>query len=198
MEDIPSSSSKSVKSSSSSKGGITIEDPNENKAPVVNGMQMTDTRDNKTYSLMKIGNTLWMAQDLNYTIANSECYNEKDSVCVTNGRLYTFNAAQKACPLGWRLPTREEAQAALTDESVPWTYSGRCKDGTCDFLTQMGFHWTSATPQEGDKNFDTNVGSTFTVIIVEKEPEYAGEKDQKFFQVDSKTKRFSIRCVQGS
>lgn len=190
-----SSSSKARPKSSSSEGGTPIDEP-ENKAPTINGMSMTDMRDNKTYTLIQIGGKLWMAQDMNYEIANSECFNEKNENCATHGRLYTFNAAQKACPLGWHLPTREEAQAALNDESVPWSYSGRCKDGTCDFLGDMGFHWTSATPQSGDKNFDTNTGSSYTVIIVEKDPEYAGEKEQKFFQVDSKTKRFSVRCVQ--
>ncbi len=192
----PSSSSKATKTSSSSKNSIVIDEP-ENKAPTINGMSMTDMRDNKTYQLMQIGGKLWMAQDINYQVANSECYNEKDANCSTNGRLYTFNAAQKACPLGWHLPTRNEAQAALSDESVPWSYSGRCKDGTCDFLGDMGFHWTSATPQSGDKNFDTNTGDSYTVIIVEKSPDYVKEEDNpKFFQVDSKTKRFSVRCVQ--
>ena len=83
------------------------------------------------------------------------------------------------------------------DDSYPWSYSGRCKDGNCDFTEKMGFHWTSATPQDGDKNFDSNKGDSYAVIIVEKEPDYAGEgAEQKFFQVDSKAKFFSVRCVQ--
>ena len=60
----------------------------------------------------------------------------------------------------------------------------------------MGFHWTSATPQDGDKNFEENKGDSYAVIIVEKEPGYAGDNDQKFFQVDEKGKHFSVRCVQ--
>jgi uncharacterized protein (TIGR02145 family) len=193
-----SSSSKAnpVAKSSSSNNGITIDTP-ENKAPVINGMTMTDTRDNKTYALAQVGGKLWMAQDINYEGSTSECYNETPANCTTNGRLYTFNAAQKACPIGWHIPTRDEAQAAISDESYPWSYSGRCKDGDCNFLGQMGFHWTSATPQDGDKNFESNVGDSYTVIIVEKEPDYAGEnKEHKFFQVDAKNKRFSVRCVQ--
>ena len=177
-------------------GGITIDTPEEKK-PVVQGLVMTDTRDNQNYALVQVGSKLWMAQDINYAVANSECYNESDANCATNGRLYTFNAAQKACPSGWRLPSREEAQTVIDSDSYSWSYSGRCKDGDCNFLGQMGFHWTSATPQEGDKNFDSNKGDSYTVIIVEKEPEYAGENvDLKFFQIDSKTKRFSVRCVQ--
>ena len=192
---VPPSSSSKAAPKSSSQNAITIDTP-ENKPPVVNGTSMTDTRDNKTYKLAQVGDKLWMAQDLNYAGVTSECYNEQESNCTSNGRLYTFNTAQKACPTGWRLPNRTEAQAALDDASYPWSYSGRCKDGDCNFLGQMGFHWVDATPQSGDKNFEENTGSSYTVIIVEKDPEYAGEKERLFFQVDSKTKRFSVRCVQ--
>ena len=198
-----SSSSKQAPStkSSSSNGGITIETP-ENKAPTINGMTMTDTRDNHTYKLMQIGGKLWMAQDINYAGTTSECYNEQESKCSSNGRLYTFNSAQKACPKGWHLPTRSEAQAALDDASVPWSYSGRCKDGDCNFLGDMGFHWTSGTPESNDKKFSENGGANGGLIIVEKSPDYFTPKEDdpddkaKFFQVDSKTKRFSVRCVQ--
>ncbi|SHL01867.1 FISUMP domain-containing protein [Fibrobacter sp. UWB12] len=192
---VPPSSSSKAAPKSSSQNAITIDTP-ENKPPIVNGMTMTDARDNKTYQLMQIGGKLWMAQDINYAGVTSECFNEQESNCTSNGRLYTFNSAQKACPTGWRLPNREEAQAALDDATVPWSYSGRCKDGDCNFMGQMGFHWTSATPQDGDKNFEDNKGDSYTVIIVEKDPDYAGEKERLFFQVDSKTKRFSVRCVQ--
>ena len=193
-----SSSSKTAVSSSSNGGGITIDAP-ENKPPVVSGTTMTDTRDNKSYQLIEISGKLWMAQDLNYEGASGECYNDVADNCATNGRLYTFNAAQKACPTGWRLPNREEAQAALNSEAMPWSYSGRCKDGDCNFLGDMGFHWTSGTPESGDKKFDENGGTSGALIIVEKSPEYVKDKegeDRLFFQVDQKAKRFSIRCVQ--
>ena len=194
-----SSSSKATPTNSSnSNGGITIDTP-ENKAPVVSGTTMTDTRDNKNYQLIQIGGKLWMAQDMNYAGTTSECYNEQESNCTTNGRLYTFNSAQKACPSGWRLPNREEAQAALNSEAMPWSYSGRCKDGDCNFMGDMGFHWTTGTPESGDKKFDENGGANGALIIVEKSPEYVKDKegeDRLFFQVDSKTKRFSVRCVQ--
>jgi uncharacterized protein (TIGR02145 family) len=193
-----SSSSKATAKSSSSHSAITIDQP-ENKAPTVNGTTMTDNRDNKTYNLMQIGGKLWMAQDLNYEGSTSECYNEDQNNCKTNGRLYTYNSAQKACPTGWRLPTREEAQAALDNASTPWQYSGRCKDGDCNFKGDMGFHWTSGTPQSSDKKYDENGGANGALIIVEKSPEYVKDKedeDRLFFQVDQKAKRFSVRCVQ--
>jgi hypothetical protein len=39
-------------------------------------------------------------------------------------------------------------------------------------------------------------GTSGALIIVEKDPEYANDEELKFFQVDQKTKRFSVRCVQ--
>lgn len=190
-----SSSSKAKKTSSSSNGGVSIDIPSDTP-PTINGLQMTDERDKQVYTLQMVGNTLWMAQDLNYKSGSSKCFNDEDSNCSTYGRLYTYSTATGICPAGWRLPTRDEAQAVINDESYPWSYSGRCKTGDCDFTGKMGFHWTSATPQEGDKNFDSNKGDSYTVIIVEKEPGYAGENDQKFFQIDDKSKYFSVRCVQ--
>ena len=161
--------------------------------PVINGLQMTDMRDTQSYALVEVGGKLWMAQDINIALPNSQCYDENDAKCASYGRLYTFSAAQNACPTGWKLPSREEAQTLINAESYPWSYSGRCKDGECGFLEGMGFHWTSAEPQDGDKNY----GNDGAVIIVEKNPDsdYAADV-AKFFQVDSRTKRFSVRCVQ--
>ncbi len=163
--------------------------------PTVNGNTMVDNRNNKTYQLKSVGGKLWMAQDLNYERSGSMCFNNENSNCNKYGRLYTFSSAQEACPAGWRLPNRNEAQAVINADDYPWSYSGRCKGSECDFTEKMGFHWTTATPQDGDKNFGEKSGE-IAVIIVEKEPSYAGEDTQKFFQVDEKPKYFSVRCVQ--
>lgn len=166
--------------------------------PTINGSTMIDNRDNHSYPLQTVGGKLWMAQDLNYETNASMCFDNKPENCDTYGRLYTYIKASVVCPEGWRLPNREEAQAAINDESFPWSYSGRCKDGDCNFTEEMGFHWTSATGESGDKNYDQyKSDANAAVIIVEKEPDYAGSNDQKFFQMDSKSKYFSVRCVQG-
>jgi uncharacterized protein (TIGR02145 family) len=190
---LPSSSSKAK---SSSGGGVTIDTPSD-EPPTVNGDKLIDNRDQKTYNLKTVGGKLWMAQDLNYAFGQSKCFNNEDSNCDKYGRLYTNSDAQKVCPKGWRLPNRSEAEAVMNDDSYPWSYSGRCKStNDCGFTGEMGFHWIDAEPQSGDKNYDENQGSKFTVIIVEKEPGYAGENEQKFFQVDDREKHFSVRCVQ--
>ena len=69
------------------------------------------------YKTVTLGGRKWLAQNLNKAVEGSYCYEEKAENCTQYGRLYTWEAAKKACSqlgAGWRLPTDGE-WTALAD-----------------------------------------------------------------------------------
>ena len=141
-----SSSSKDVSSKSSSskgngKSSSSVKPKSSDSETSVSSTEgtLTDPRDGQTYRTVKIGEQIWMAENLNYKTENSYCYRDADSNCTKFGRLYTWAAAMDSaakwsingyrcgsgtycfppypvrgvCPEGWHLPRKGEWNALI-------------------------------------------------------------------------------------
>jgi len=135
---------------------------------------LTDTRDGQVYRTVKIGDQVWMAENLNFEIDSSFCYNDSAEYCAKYGRLYVWTAAMDACPSGWHLPDLAEWKtlfAAVGGDSVAgaklkstsgWNSNGNGTDdfgftvlpaggrSSKDFVGEAAAFWTSEWYDEYD------------------------------------------------
>lgn len=127
------------------------------------------------YRTSRIGRQVWMAENLVHPVGGggSHCYRDSAKFCMTYGLLYSWSAAQKACPTGWHLPSPAEwdTLAALVgkDSAGPRlrTTYGWAKDGngTDDFSFSAfptGMRWASqgGTPSDSFAGLGSRYWST--------------------------------------
>jgi uncharacterized protein (TIGR02145 family) len=122
----------------------------------------TDSRDNKSYKYVTIGDQVWMAENLNYDISGSFCYDDDVSNCTTYGRLYTWETAmsgaassaatpsgvQGVCPSGWHLPSDSEWQILAQHLSLELGYGNM----TSNSWSELGSELKSKTRWDTNPN----------------------------------------------
>ncbi len=101
----------------------------------------TDPRDGKVYKTVKIGNQVWMAENLNYDAGKgSWCYDNNSSNCDKYGRLYDWETAKRVAPPGWHLPSKNEFKTLLKNLGVDSTniYEQIILNGSSGFNALFG------------------------------------------------------------
>ena len=144
--------------------------------------ELKDDRDGQTYKTVKIGDQVWMAENLNYKVDSSFCYNDSAEYCEKYGRLYQWVAAvgkseeecgsgnycrfsgmvRGVCPKGWHLPYEEEwktlsnkvgGKSKILKSQTGWNdYNGTSGNGTDDY----GFSAFPAGSREPNGDFIEN------------------------------------------
>jgi uncharacterized protein (TIGR02145 family) len=159
----------------------------------------TDNRDGKVYKWVRIGDQIWMAENLAYD-AGWGCwaYVKEEKNVKKYGYLYNLKNAKKACPDGWHLPSKEEFETLLnkfggegkkayialrSDVSSGFSalFGGvRDSDGRFGYLGYYGGFWSSSE--------DNSKGAWLLY--------FSSRRERASLSYRSKSIGRSVRCLQ--
>lgn len=112
---------------------------------------LVDDRDNQSYKILKIGDTQWMAENLNYnTDQGSWCFKDDPLNCELFGRLYNWETAINNCPTGWQLPS-DSIWRVL---EITYLLSG------VNYSGPEGEEWENELREGGSSGFDVLMAGT--------------------------------------
>jgi uncharacterized protein (TIGR02145 family) len=162
----------------------------------------TDTRDGKTYKTVKIGNQVWMAENLAFK-TDSGSWPEVDTGYVTKyGYLYNRETAKNVCPAGWHLPSKDEFETLINNPgdyfeaayrylipggssgfSAPLGGSLNC-DGSFVSVGESANFWSSS-PEYNDDDF------AWSLYI-------ASYRSRAYVGISIRSCGFSVRCLKNN
>lgn len=113
-----------------------------------------DIRDGRSYRTIRIGNQVWMAENLNYGTATGSWYYDNDSLLYSSqyGRLYDWLTAVTIAPAGWHLPRKGELDTLLL------TCGGITIWESSTAFDRLVFADQSRHPQSGTTGFNAAFG----------------------------------------
>ena len=180
-------------------------------------MFYTDERDNEPYRSIRIGNQVWMTENLRFAIDDSyECHEDKILFNRLNrvgecGRLYARSSIIQAVPEGWRIPEKRDFEELLKSVSndvdalkklkfwPEWAFEKNPNKKTCGF---------DAVP-EGYFDMDRQTYDGFyesCFWVLDSSTDDQGNKKYSYFRIKGETATFkemdnlslcfSIRCIK--
>ena len=143
---------------------------------------LIDSRDGKIYKTVKIGDQIWMAENLNYSTGSSWTNDTLDKDGSIFGRFYYRGTSLEACPEGWHLPTKEEMRTLIETAggienagkhlkaTSTWNKNKDGKDGNGDDSFCFGAKAAGGSQEETKGAYDVGEYTTFWTKDVYTEP----------------------------
>lgn len=167
-----------------------------------------DPRDDYEYEWVRIDSSIWTAQNINFaTEQGSLCMQ-----CASWGRLYDFEAIQKACPKGFHIPSEAEWNSLLkfagkdpgpklkaTFGWDPIGSTGNIKNGTNELGFQIkagGAHYAAANVPLKERKFDDAGKRAFFWTAEGNVVVFFHEKDNYQIQKWNPIHGASLRCIK--
>jgi uncharacterized protein (TIGR02145 family) len=161
-----------------------------------------------------------MAENLNYEVEGSKCYENDQANCNKYGRLYNWSIAMKVCPTGWHLPSNAEWDRLLhfVDDTSGTTSLYVSKAAGKELKARSGWNNFDGKSGNGADKFDFSTlpggygssdGGFFHIGNVgiwwsntESDAYFAFSRhmfhyrEDVYWHVDIKLNLFSVRCLQ--
>lgn len=175
-----------------------------------------DERDGQVYKYTTIGDQVWMAQNLNYDVEYSMCYDNNSENCEIFGKLYSLrlNGDQNdsldigilpiICPKGWRMPNEDDFDKLLNNMSSDkkiaatqlkfaglWNEEEGVGSNDCGFAALPSGFCLNAT--NCDRLY---IGTLFSSITMENSVLMRSLDIERSAEVGSTTFWQSIRCIK--